>query len=245
MSGRVSDESVFRVRGKSGGGRTRCGQRRHHKGNGAYAATVPCRAGAAQFREDRSAVLLLPGEPGENSAGPRSLVRLFLVACLGMPTPSSVTLSTTARTGFTGRHDRDGHRRRSSRVIGNRAALIKHVASSRPWAGLLSMPGSLCGCSMRRGSEQSRPFGPADRRRSARGPGARRARTSAGVVFEDSRTPRKLQILIDPARTPRGCGCDVRASVAQRGYGSEGNFLAAFQCTDQHGTGRGDRQGSR
>jgi hypothetical protein len=99
--------------------------------------------------------------------------------------------------GFTERHDRDGYRRRSSGVIGNRAALIKHVASSRPWAGLLSMPGSLCGCAMRRGSEQSRPFGPADRRRSAREPGARRARTAAGVVFEDSGTPRKLQILID------------------------------------------------
>jgi hypothetical protein len=64
-----------------------------------------------------------------------------------------------------------------------------------------------------------------------------------------SKTPERRESFrfssIATARTPRGCGCDVRASVAQRGYGSEGNFLVAFQCTDQHGTGRGDRQGRR
>lgn len=175
------------------------------KGMGLY-RHCPLPSGASQFCADRVscfAVLPLSGEPVENSAGRHSLVCLFLVAGRGMPTPSSVTLSTTAGRETTGRHDRDGHRRRSSSVIGNRATLIKHVARSRPSPRLLSMPGSLFGCAMRKGPGQSRPFGPADRRSSAR---SRRKRCSHGCKSCLRRlrsAAESLQILT--ARTPRVC----------------------------------------
>jgi hypothetical protein len=74
------------VAGCSLGMQVRSTRRRRHNGE-PLPPLPPVEDG--HFREVKTGVLLLPSERVETSPARRSVVRRFLVTCLGMPTPFS------------------------------------------------------------------------------------------------------------------------------------------------------------
>src|SRR6516225_8607586 len=144
-----------------------------------------------QFQEVKTGVLRLPSERVETPPGRHSLVRRFLVSCLG-----DADAIAAPRVGLGGPPHGGRDRGGWSRVDLEPGHLVcAPLRNPR----LLARPGACLGrgpTALRGGIAESRPLGPSDRRGPARRPGARGHCTSATPAAQDAGVAGKAAGLI-------------------------------------------------